>query len=296
MRAVVFACLTACGFHATSKTSPVDSGDAPVSVDAAPDAASVVVDGPPDAMVTPIDTDGDGIVDALDNCPTVANANQRDWDGDHHGDVCDHCPHLPSAADPDSDGDGVGDACDPRPSLAGDTRVLWDGFYDAADITGWADGNTGGTGTWAVTGGKLVQSATNPNQFTSLYAPTSWQRTYVATSFTVGSWNANSTIGVCSGWDGTHFDCCNVNDATFNQSSVGEAQRDVAQKIDTSLPAIATGQTFDVTQAITTTNQCTFNANATATVAPYGQSGHVILYTGHTSASFRYLFVVTIGS
>ena len=28
------------------------------------------------------DTDGDGIDDSVDNCPTVANASQKDWDGD----------------------------------------------------------------------------------------------------------------------------------------------------------------------------------------------------------------------
>jgi hypothetical protein len=102
----------------------------------------------------PGDMDGDGIADAIDNCPTVSNADQRDFDADGIGDACDHCPHIASAADPDSDGDGVGDACDPRPMLAGDQRVLFVGFYDASDIAGW----TGSGGTWAVTNGHLVQS------------------------------------------------------------------------------------------------------------------------------------------
>ena len=264
-------------------------GDSPVSADARE------LDAAPDGSTT-VDTDGDGIVDASDNCPTIANPDQRDWDGDHHGDVCDHCPHLPSATDPDGDGDGVGDACDPRPAMAGDTRVLWDGFYDASDVTGWADGATGGIGTWTVTGSELVQSATNPLNFTSFYAPGTWQKTYVATSVVVGSWNTGATIGVCSGWDGRHFDCCNVNDAGAMGASVGEAQRDQAQYVDTSLPTIATGQTFDIVQNLVSTNDCSFNTTATATAQPYGQAGHVIFYAGHSSASFRYLFVVTIGS
>jgi hypothetical protein len=101
---------------------------------------------------------------------------------------------------------------------------------------------------------------------------------------------------MCSGWDGTHFDCCNINIVNAQPSSVGEAQRDLAQKVDTPLAAIATGQTFDIVEDMATQNACTFNATATATATPYGQSGKVILYTGHTSASFRYLFVVTIGA
>jgi hypothetical protein len=35
------------------------------------------------------DTDGDGIIDCLDNCPTVANADQSDIDNDGIGDMCD---------------------------------------------------------------------------------------------------------------------------------------------------------------------------------------------------------------
>jgi hypothetical protein len=35
------------------------------------------------------DTDGDGICDTDDNCPTMANATQRDLDGDGIGDLCD---------------------------------------------------------------------------------------------------------------------------------------------------------------------------------------------------------------
>ena len=35
------------------------------------------------------DSDGDGVLNDVDNCPAVANANQRDCDGDGIGDVCD---------------------------------------------------------------------------------------------------------------------------------------------------------------------------------------------------------------
>jgi Thrombospondin type 3 repeat len=39
-----------------------------------------------------VDTDGDGITDNRDNCPLVANADQRDTDGDGIGDECDSTP------------------------------------------------------------------------------------------------------------------------------------------------------------------------------------------------------------
>ena len=35
------------------------------------------------------DQDKDGIADVDDNCPAIANADQRDTDGDHFGNRCD---------------------------------------------------------------------------------------------------------------------------------------------------------------------------------------------------------------
>ncbi len=55
-----------------------------------------------------IDTDHDGIDDRNDNCPRIANPNQRDLDGDGHGDDCDD----------DKDGDEVIDEDDNCPLRA----------------------------------------------------------------------------------------------------------------------------------------------------------------------------------
>jgi uncharacterized repeat protein (TIGR01451 family) len=76
------------------------------------------------------DTDHDGVPDnymgIVDNCPTVANANQLDTDHDGLGDACDpdidndgvlnasdNCPTVPNPTQANLDGDGLGDACDP---------------------------------------------------------------------------------------------------------------------------------------------------------------------------------------
>jgi len=75
-----------------------------------------------------IDTDSDGIIDAIDNCPLVANPDQVDSDGDKIGDACDGCPNDPlktapgvcgcGVADTDSDGDGSPDCIDKCPADA----------------------------------------------------------------------------------------------------------------------------------------------------------------------------------
>lgn len=57
------------------------------------------------------DADADGVPDAMDNCPQLANADQKDSDGDAHGDACDNCRGLPNPDQADADEDGEGDAC-----------------------------------------------------------------------------------------------------------------------------------------------------------------------------------------
>lgn len=88
------------------------------------------------------DADGDDVCQASDNCPSVANPDQRDRDDDGEGDACDatpawcddeggdtdgdgwcdqvdNCPDQPNPSQYDGDHDEVGDACDSE--LPGDT-------------------------------------------------------------------------------------------------------------------------------------------------------------------------------
>jgi Thrombospondin type 3 repeat len=79
------------------------------------------------------DADHDGVHNALDNCPTVANAGQENLDGDSKGDACDddidgdglsNAIEATLRTDPrkvDTDGDGKNDPADSCPTIAAAT-------------------------------------------------------------------------------------------------------------------------------------------------------------------------------
>lgn len=163
----------------------LDAGDATTAVDGPP-----AIDARPDAPPGP-DGDGDGVTDALDNCPTVGNPDQRDHDGDGLGDPCDFCPHLTLATtpQPDADGDQVGDRCDPIDGVA--HRIArFEGFYDNA--AGWA-----ASPRWTFANGKLVLVAGGP---TAIALPGSnyGNGTFAEVGFTIDS-VANGQVGVVFG-------------------------------------------------------------------------------------------------
>ena len=63
-----------------------------------------------------VDTDGDTIPNVDDNCPLVANTDQKNTDGDGQGDAC----------DPDDDDDGVEDVLDACPLVVEDADGVQD--------------------------------------------------------------------------------------------------------------------------------------------------------------------------
>lgn len=96
----------------------------------------------------PIDADGDGVADTADNCPDVANTDQRDADADRRGDAC----------DADDDGDGVADSADNCALAANPGQIDddFDGRGDACDdvldsTAGFASG-----GGWLMADGQKV--------------------------------------------------------------------------------------------------------------------------------------------
>jgi hypothetical protein len=85
-----------------------------------------------------IDSDSDSQCEGGDNCPNVANPDQRDSDDDGVGDACDVCRNAANPGQEDRDGDGQGDACDPCPDVpnvagGGGADGDGDGLPDACD-------------------------------------------------------------------------------------------------------------------------------------------------------------------
>ncbi|HEY5950746.1 MAG TPA: thrombospondin type 3 repeat-containing protein, partial [Kofleriaceae bacterium] len=209
----VTAFLAGCSFpHGAGGPDDARVGDSPVT-DVPIVIDTIMTDGPVDTPTTTTDTDGDGVPNATDNCPLAANANQRDHDSDAHGDVCDHCPHLASTADPDGDSDGVGDACDPHPSTAGDSIALFEGFYDATSINGWADS---GNGTWSVANGKLTESSSG-NNLSTIGPALSITRAAVTAAVHINTlgqttFTTSPQVSVAGSWNSGDYDSCALTD------------------------------------------------------------------------------------
>ncbi len=256
----------------------------------------------PDGPVDPLDQDGDGVLDADDNCPDVANPDQHDWDTDKIGDACDKCPQVLDTADPDSDLDGVGDACDPNPTAAVDTRVSWNGFFDASEIADW----TVRAGTWDVTGGELVQSS-GGGTATIAMPGTVTGAIYVETGYTATNLDStsDSEIGTCSGVASGQTYCCDVIRHFLGGDNVEDWAFWATSTLSIDQPAwtgnYTDGSKIDRLAHLLKNNvrECSAKQNSTEVTATKSTTGSIdgdiTLYMDNATASYRYVFVVAVG-
>lgn len=301
VRASLLVLLTGCGFSVPGG-SVISDSDGSVGDADSEAGADASTDGAANDAPANLDSDNDTILDALDNCPTVANTDQRNHDADPRGDVCDRCPHLASTTDPDGDNDGVGDACDPRPTTAGDQAVLFTGFYSAADTTGWLS-----DGTWTYDGATARQ--TNSSGFDYLSPPGTFTRASVQARVVIDTMprpNGNtSAVILVSGSTGPVLDpttghLCALTVASspnvYGESrpvgtNPGTAQSSWSESYE--------GVTIAFDQRLIGTHQCILVRNATrqATTSPGTfPAGRVTLVSQRSAIRFDYLFIVETGS
>lgn len=305
--------LTACRFDPGGLATGDDvvDPDAEVPVpDATPD-----MDLPPD-MMPDDDADDDGVLDATDNCPALANADQHDEDADGDGDVCDNCPHVANPAQEDTTeetADGVGDACDPDPT--GPNHIArFDGFAGDALPAGWTALTPG---EWTVAGDALVQPATVvANRIIHLTgAGAAWTDHVVDTAievdeFGVGGGSALRSVSMIGRYatgamNGTGY-LCSVFDAIDDDNPAGQI---VTRFNDdgglTGGDNDGLAEELEVGDVVRlrvgsagTTHSCT-SATPASVVSSFVDathaSGGVALRTNGTAASFHYVVVIAAG-
>lgn len=264
----------------------------------APDAA---VDAAPDAPST--DRDGDGVPNASDNCPDVANPDQADEDADMLGDACDPCP--PSSDNTDDDGDGVANDCDPRPTMAGDRIAFFDGFNSTQP--GWLF-----TGTWTISNGSVVVSASDGQYLNARRAGVSAHETVAAgmrVTSTVGTGYRPAGVfdnAVFSGNTTTYATDCafmitSAADGSPNTPLIDLYRNPAGSAIDRSALAWSTSQELVIIESRTDADYNCFgydyptNASATAAGTDTTDNGvaTVGMHVGGSSVRFRWFMIVT---
>ncbi|MFN0246833.1 MAG: thrombospondin type 3 repeat-containing protein [Kofleriaceae bacterium] len=272
----------ACGFDVRTDARVADANDAPDD----------------DDVMLFVDVDGDTIHDPVDNCPSEANADQRDFDVDSVGDACDFCPHV-AGSNQDNDGDDVGDVCDPRPSHPTEQQVIWRGFYsDPSEIAGWFNY----AGEWTVNAG-LIQ-ANDTAAVAQLNSPDAYGDVVFATRLEVtATLGINNEMGMCAadtGASGNQFYCCGINGNGVRVASRW-SNGPVQETTDPWTGTLAVGDTLDIvgrlqpggmictyTQGLTSMTRQTFRGPpATGNIAPYNL---------RAGMKVHFLFVATLGA
>jgi len=308
------ALLGAAGCSFQGRGASPDGGD-----DQAPDARADAAPGTPDGTpgtpdATPVDTDGDGVRDSLDNCDTVANADQANEDGDDRGDACDLCPHLAGTetggSDADTDGDGIGDQCDPR--VGTDRLVVFLGFNSTAELAAFAP--RAGTNPWTISGGQLHQPSGAAGAQELVWTGESVTDVLVTSQLHVDGVLAGAGVrsaAVLGGyWDGSPVDvyACGLRGAMPDAATNLAAWHYVdppmvhAQVVTPFTGTMSAGAHAVISLVATDVPgngsglACAADLTTTSLPVPdYIPSGYPGFRTISTTASYDYLFVVAVG-
>ena len=253
----------------------------------------------------PVDTDGDTVLDADDNCPAVANTNQRDHDADLRGDACDLCPHVADEAG-DGDGDQIGDACDPR--IGADSVVVFDGFYDDSTALGWAKAG----GAWSLAGGKLRQTMTSTWAFIGpttpigrLYADYAFTPLTVGPAYIVQTQNGPATIQPSVGNFGgvvqqsRNYGCAITRDPGNRVTAWANVGGNNSNSPKTWGGDLVANQTYRIVENMATQNRCDFYQGAVTDSDSENlgaTDGTFSLSVAASTVEIDYVFLVAIGS
>jgi Thrombospondin type 3 repeat len=268
---------------------------------AMPDAPVDTADAAPDAPSD--DRDGDGVLNAVDNCPDIANADQADEDTDMVGDVCDPCPV--SGDNTDDDHDGVANDCDPNPNTSGDHIALFEPFNTMP--AGWTF-----TGTWTATNGSLGVSAGDGQYLYARHAGVSAHETVLAGIRVLSMVGTNYRPagvfdnGVFTGSTTTYATACGymmtgASDSSPNAPLIDLYRNPAGSALDRSSLVWTTGQELVIVETRTDSTYGCFGYNATtSTSATAGGTdttdngiATVGLHVGGVNARFRWFMIVT---
>ena len=242
-----------------------------------------------DGNVQVLDADHDGVIDGDDNCPTAANATQRDEDADHIGDVCDPCPQ--DADNTDSDGDNVGDACDPNPGTGGDQIVLFEGFADPLAPT-WTT-----TGTWTVSNGALQSTVSGGNENTLVTPAMSSAHLTIYSQVEITAiegGQSGGALGVVDRYDATANAGVMCGGVRGNGGFLGIVNAATQLAVQVAPHAFSVGATFTLAfKRNDNSYSCSDTATGTNVNANIGPAGNFVgLRNRVASAKFGWLLVV----